>query len=93
MPPAAPEDRFPFHALVAALGGRGNIARVDNCLTRLRVWVEDPGLLDRKALRELSPDGLTCQGREVQLVFGFDAERLRRQLDAVLEKTALSPPV
>ena len=93
VPPAAPEDRFPFHALVAALGGRGNIARVDNCLTRLRVWVEDPGLLDRKALRELSPDGLTCQGREVQLVFGFDAEQLRRQLDAVLEKTALSPPV
>ena len=53
----------------------------------------DKTALDRKALRELSPDGLTCQGREVQLVFGFDAEQLRRQLDAVLEKTALSPPV
>ena len=80
----------PFRALVAALGGRENILRVDNCLTRLRVWVRDPERLDEKALHSLAPDGLGCHGREVQLVFGFDAEQLRRQLDELLEKNALS---
>ena len=75
---------------MAALGGRENILRVDNCLTRLRVWVRDPERLDEKALHSLAPDGLGCHGREVQLVFGFDAEQLRRQLDELLEKNALS---
>src|SRR5699024_11758726 len=32
--PAGREEGFPFKALVAALGGRENILRVDNCLTR-----------------------------------------------------------
>ena len=63
---------------------------MDNCLTRLRVWVLDPERLDEKALRSLVPDGLSCHGREVQLVFGFDAEQLRAQLDQLLEKNALS---
>ena len=63
---------------------------MDNCLTRLRVWVRDPERLDEKALHSLAPDGLGCHGREVQLVFGFDAEQLRRQLDELLEKNALS---
>ena len=88
--PAGREGGFPFRALVAALGGRENILRVDNCLTRLRVWVRDPERLDEKALHSLAPDGLGCHGREVQLVFGFDAEQLRRQLDELLEKNALS---
>ena len=88
--PAGQEGGFPFRALVAALGGRDNIVRVDNCLTRLRVWVLDPERLDEKALRSLAPDGLSCHGREVQLVFGFDAEQLRAQLDQLLEKNALS---
>ena len=88
--PAGREEGFPFKALVAALGGRENILRVDNCLTRLRVWVQDPGRLDEKALHSLAPDGLGCHGKEVQLVFGFDAGELRRQLDDLLEKNALS---
>lgn len=88
--PAEREGGFPFKALVAALGGRDNILRVDNCLTRLRVWVQDPGRLDEKALHSLAPDGLGCHGKEVQLVFGFDAGELRQQLDELLEKNALS---
>lgn len=88
--PVEREEGFPFKALVAALGGRENIFRVDNCLTRLRVWVRDPGRLDVKALHVLAPEGLGCHGKEVQLVFGFDAEQLRRQLDELLETSALS---
>ena len=88
--PAGRGGGFPFRALVAALGGRENILRVDNCLTRLRVWVRDPGRLDEKALRSLAPDGLGCHGSEVQLVFGFDAEQLRAQLDEMLAEHALS---
>ena len=89
-PPVERDGQFPFKALLAALGGQGNIARVDNCLTRLRVWVRDPANLDEKALRILAPEGMSCHGREVQLVFGFDAEQLRRQLEELLGEQALS---
>ena len=88
--PAEREGGFPFRALLAALGGAQNIRRVDNCMTRLRVWVQDAALLDEKALRSLAPDGLRCCGREVQLVFGFDAEQVRRQLEELLAAHALS---
>ena len=46
---------------------------------------------DRAVLkRGMAPDGLGCHGKEVQLVFGFDAGELRRQLDDLLEKNTLS---
>ena len=88
--PAEQDGGFPFRALLAALGGRGNILRLDNCLTRLRIWVRDPALVDEKALRSLAPEGLGRHGREVQLVFGFDAGQLRHQLEELLAQAALA---
>ena len=88
--PVNQEGGFPYQALLAALGGRDNILRVDNCFTRLRVWVEDTALLNQPLLRDLTPDGIYCQGREVQLVFGVDAVQVRRQLEELLAQNALS---
>lgn len=92
--PAAPKEekgRFPYKKLLAALGGRDNIARVDNCITRLRVWVKDTSLLDEDQLRALAPEGLIFQSKEVQIVFGFDAVQAHRQLEELLGVSALSP--
>lgn len=38
-------------ALLAGVGGAGNIASVDNCITRLRLEVKDRLLVDEKASR------------------------------------------
>ena len=93
VPAARKEEkgRFPYKKLLAALGGRDNIARVDNCITRLRVWVKDTSLLDEDQLRALAPEGLIFQSKEVQIVFGFDAVQARRQLEELLGVSALSP--
>ena len=88
---AQPGAAFSYQTLLAALGGKDNVLRVDNCLTRLRVWVRDTGLLDQEALRNLAPEGLTFQSREVQVVFGFDAVEARRQLEKLLGQNVLSP--
>ena len=88
--PAEKDKEFPVQALLAALGGGDNVVRLDNCMTRLRVWVQDPDRMDEAALRSLAPDGLSRQGREVQLVFGFDAAQIRQQMESMLGKTALS---
>lgn len=88
--PVNREAGFPYQALLAALGGRDNILRVSNCFTRLRIWVKDVELLDQQLLRDLAPDGMYCQSREVQLVFGLDAVQVRRQLEELLGQNALS---
>ena len=45
-------DRFAMsRQLVAAFGGRENIASLDACITRLRVGVRDAALVDQKRLR------------------------------------------
>ena len=88
--PVNREAGFPYQALLAALGGRDNILRLNNCFTRLRIWVKDVDLLDQQLLRDLAPDGMYCQSREVQLVFGLDAVQVRRQLEELLGQNALS---
>ncbi len=64
---------------------------MDNCITRLRVWVKDTSLLDEDQLRALAPEGLNFQSKEVKIVFGFDAMQARRQLEDLLGMSALSP--
>lgn len=89
--PVHRDEGFPYQALLAALGGKDNIERVDNCFTRVRIWVRDTGRLDREVLEELAPGGVRFQSREVQMVFGFDAVQARRQLEELLDRSALSP--
>jgi PTS system N-acetylglucosamine-specific IIC component len=67
---------------LTALGGAGNLVRVDACMTRLRLEVHDPSALDEGELRRLGAAGVVrLGGGEVQVVVGARAgdiaERLR----------------
>lgn len=69
----APDDS---HAATAAallplLGGAGNIASVENCMTRLRLELHDPALVRGEALRALPGVlGVVEDGRAYQVVLG-----------------------
>lgn len=67
-------------ALLAALGGKENLLQVDACITRLRLQVADPGMVDKKACRRLGANGVLVIGQGVQLVFGVRAASLRDAL-------------
>ncbi|WKE64532.1 PTS transporter subunit EIIC [Gallaecimonas kandeliae] len=71
-------------ALLAALGGRDNLLRVDACITRLRLQVADPKMVDKKACRRLGASGVLVIGQGVQLVFGARAAGLRDALNRQL---------
>jgi PTS system sucrose-specific IIC component len=73
---------------LAALGGPGNVTGVENCITRLRVDVADPALVDVAALEAL--DGVlgVVAGATTQIVLGPGlvdrvAAELERQRAAV----------
>jgi len=49
--------------LVLAFGGGDNIASLDACITRLRVAVKDPALVDERALAALGASGVMRVGK------------------------------
>ena len=72
--------------IVLALGGRSNIAVLDNCITRLRVEVEDPALVDARKLKALGAAGVVERGTAVQAVFGTTVGNIKSDIDEYLTK-------
>lgn len=62
-------------AIVAGLGGAGNIAEIEACITRLRSEVVDPSKVDQAALRKLA-HGVVVAGTAVQVVVGPEADMI-----------------
>ena len=82
-------DPAAIRLLVAALGGPENIARLDNCFTRLRLTLKDVSLLDMGTLLALPHKGIVLQGQDLQLVCGLQAAQVRRAVEEQL--AALAP--
>ncbi|MGE6109613.1 glucose PTS transporter subunit EIIB [Aeromonas sobria] len=73
-------DEEGIRQLVAAFGGRENIASFDACLTRLRVKVKALSSVNSDALQQLGAIGVIIIGQEVQAIFGKRSDNLRRDL-------------
>lgn len=70
-----------------ALGGGDNILDIDACITRLRLQVKDENLVNDKGLKELGAAGvLKVGGGSVQAIFGTEAEMLKDDIKALLDR-------
>ena len=67
--------------ILAALGGDANIVDLEPCITRLRVEVTDPALVNEEGLRATGAFGVVRSGRVVQVIVGPEADDLAAQLD------------
>ncbi len=74
-------------ALVAAFGGRANIASLDACITRLRVVVRDQAAVNTARLKALGASGVMTVGDGVQAVFGPLSENLKSDMEDYLRST------
>ncbi|MDR3372418.1 MAG: PTS glucose transporter subunit IIBC [Ancalomicrobiaceae bacterium] len=85
----AADDRFALsRKLVAAFGGRDNIADLDACITRLRVGVKDLAKVDQPAFKKLGAAGVMVVGNNVQAVFGTRSENMKTDMDEYLRTAA-----
>ncbi|MFT0847749.1 PTS glucose/sucrose transporter subunit IIB [Actinomycetaceae bacterium L2_0104] len=66
--------------ILTALGGPQNVQVVEPCITRLRVEVVDPSVVDEQGLRDAGAFGVVLQGFVVQVVIGPDADDLYREM-------------
>ena len=67
--------------ILAGLGGTENIDSIEPCITRLRVEVVDPTLIDEKALKQAGAFGVVQVGQTVQVVVGPIADNLADEIN------------
>ncbi len=72
-------------AISQALGGHQNVISLEACITRLRLRVENPTILDEKALKSLGAHGVMKAGDNVQVVFGTQSDELKERLKSFWE--------
>ncbi len=67
--------------ILAALGGDENVVDLEPCITRLRVEVADPALVDEAALRAAGVIAVVRSGVAVQVVVGTEADTLASDIE------------
>jgi PTS system glucose-specific IIC component len=71
--------------LVLAFGGRSNITSLDACITRLRISVKDPKLVNEGRLKALGAAGVVRVGNGVQAIFGPLSENMKTDMQEYLK--------
>lgn len=71
--------------LVLAFGGRSNIKNLDACITRLRISVNNPALVNDARLKALGAAGVLRVGDAVQAIFGPLSENMKTDMQEYLK--------
>lgn len=72
-------------AILDALGGPENINDVTNCMTRLRVNVNDPSLVQEdKYFKKIGTHGAGINGKSVQVIVGMSVPKVRDNFEKLL---------
>ncbi|MFS1664079.1 PTS transporter subunit IIBC [Streptococcus sp. zg-JUN1979] len=80
--------------IINLLGGKGNIADVDACMTRLRVTVNDVNKVgSEEAWKRAGAMGLIIKGSGVQAVYGPKADVLKSDIQDLLDSGADIPSI
>ncbi|MBD9700448.1 PTS glucose/sucrose transporter subunit IIB [Flavimobilis sp. GY10621] len=69
--------------ILSALGGGSNVVDLEPCITRLRVEVTDPALVDEAKLKETGAFGVVRSGRIIQVIVGPEADDLADELETL----------
>lgn len=78
---------FNSQAILIALGGASNIISLDNCITRLRLVVNDSNIIEEQRLKQLGALGvMKLDKQNVQVIIGTKVATVRGELDHLLDK-------
>ncbi|GAA4518482.1 MULTISPECIES: glucose PTS transporter subunit EIIB [Nonomuraea] len=72
------------NALIAGLGGAGNIIDIEPCITRLRTEVHDTSKVDQAALRAAGAHGVMAAGNVIQVVVGPEADTIASDIEDII---------
>lgn len=72
--------------IINGLGGKANITVVDNCITRLRVTLVDPSLLNEALINKTDNRGIVKKGNDIQIIYGLQVAEIRQAVEEQLAK-------
>lgn len=72
--------------IIEGLGGKDNINTVENCITRLRVNLKDPALIQDALINRTNHKGIIKKGSDVQIIYGLQVADIRRTVEEYLNK-------
>lgn len=71
---------------VAGLGGAANILKVENCISRLRVDLVNPAIVNQEKIREAGCTGIFFPSeKHIHVVFGPHVEFVKNEVDDLLK--------
>ena len=85
--PVSPANIFHDEAVgfLQALGGKENIVSVTNCMTRLRLSVNDESLVaEDEEFKKYNAKGVVRKGKAIQVIIGFDVENVKNEFEKQL---------
>lgn len=72
--------------IIKGLGGKDNIKTVENCITRLRVHLGDPSLVNESLFKQTNSKGVVRKGDDIQIIYGLEVADVRRAVEEQLGK-------
>lgn len=73
--------------VIEGLGGKDNILSVENCISRLRIDLKNPEIVDQKRLRDSGCAGIFFPQKDhIHVVFGPHVEFVRLAVDEQMKK-------
>ncbi|MFO7969194.1 MAG: N-acetylglucosamine-specific PTS transporter subunit IIBC [Bacillota bacterium] len=73
------------HKYVEFLGGKDNIILCDACITRLRLQLKDPTIINESGLKKLGSSGVFKMKNSIQVVVGTHAEFIAQDINKVIK--------
>ena len=70
--------------VLEALGGKDNVESVEGCITRLRLFVDDPEQIQDDRLKQLGASGVVKRGKVAQVVMGTQSDRIAERINRLL---------
>ena len=72
--------------ILEGLGGKDNVVDVTNCVTRLRVNVQDESLVkDDNFIKQSGALGVARNGKAIQVIIGFSVGQVREAFEKLLK--------
>ncbi|MDF2881934.1 MAG: sugar transporter [Clostridiaceae bacterium] len=73
--------------ILGAIGAKSNIDNIDACITRIRLSVKDPELVDENKLKKLGATGVMKMGKNnFQIVVGTSADPLVTHIKSIMKE-------
>ncbi|MGN0667550.1 MAG: glucose PTS transporter subunit IIA [Huintestinicola sp.] len=74
--------------ILRGLGGKDNISDIDCCATRLRITVNDPGMVQDALLKESGASGVVHKGNGIQIIYGPKVSVVKSELEDFMDSPA-----